>query len=40
MGLRFALDAVIPHSDSQFPLSTLPVNVVGSFALGTLVTTV
>ncbi len=39
-GLRYALDAVIPHSDSQFPLSTLLVNIVGSFGLGALVTTV
>ncbi|QNE48088.1 CrcB family protein [Glaciihabitans sp. INWT7] len=38
-GLRFTLDTVIPHTDSQFPLSTLLVNIVGSFALGTLVST-
>jgi CrcB protein len=34
---RLALDAVIPHGDSDFPLSTLLINVAGSFALGLLV---
>jgi len=36
-GLRFGFDTVIPHADDQFPLSTLLINVVGSFALGFLV---
>jgi CrcB protein len=34
---RLALDAAIPHGDSDFPLSTLLINVAGSFALGLLV---
>lgn len=36
-GLRLELDALIPHSDTQFPLSTLIINVVGSFVLAVLV---
>jgi fluoride exporter len=36
--LRLGLDATIVHSDDQFPLSTLLVNIVGSFALAILVT--
>jgi fluoride exporter len=36
-GLRLELDALIPHSDTQFPLSTLIINIVGSFALAVLV---
>lgn len=36
-GLRLTLDAVIHHDDSQFPWSTLLINVVGSFALAFLV---
>lgn len=35
--LRFGLDALIPHGDASFPVSTLIVNIVGSFALGALV---
>lgn len=35
-GLRLGLDTVIPHGDAQFPLSTLLINVVGSFVLGWL----
>lgn len=38
-GLRFALDTLIPHQDTTFPLSTLLINVIGSFALGTLAST-
>jgi CrcB protein len=36
-GARIGLDALIPHTDTQFPVSTLLINVVGSFALGLLV---
>lgn len=35
--LRLALDALIPHGDEAFPVSTLIVNVVGAFALALLV---
>ena len=35
--LRLALDTVIPHDASQFPLSTIIINIVGAFALGLLV---
>ncbi|MBC7401889.1 MAG: CrcB family protein [Microbacteriaceae bacterium] len=38
-GLRLALDTVIPHGDTDFPISTLLVNIVGSFALGAMVAT-
>lgn len=38
-GLRFALDTIIPHDDTTFPLSTLLINTIGSFALGALVST-
>jgi CrcB protein len=38
-GARITLDAVIPHTDTSFPWSTLIINVVGSFALGALVST-
>jgi CrcB protein len=34
---RLALDVAIPHGDSEFPLSTLLINIVGSLALGMLV---
>lgn len=34
--LRLGLDALIPHGDDVFPLSTLVINVVGAFALGLL----
>lgn len=36
-GARLAIDTLIPHSDRDFPLSTLVINVVGSLALGFLV---
>lgn len=35
--LRLAIDALLPHDPSEFPLSTLLINIVGSFALGVLV---
>lgn len=35
--LRLLLDGVIPHTDSQFPLSTFLINIAGSFVLGLLV---
>jgi CrcB protein len=35
--LRLGLDATIVHSDDQFPLSTLLINIVGSFVLAILV---
>jgi fluoride exporter len=35
--LRLELDALIVHSDSQFPLSTLLINVIGSFVLAVFV---
>ena len=38
-GLRFGLDEAIPHLDTSFPLSTLLINIVGSFTLGALVST-
>lgn len=39
-GIRLLADVVIPHGDTQFPLSTLLVNVVGAFALGLLVSNI
>jgi CrcB protein len=35
--LRLLTDHAIPHGDTTFPLSTLLINIVGSFALGFLV---
>jgi CrcB protein len=35
--LRLGLDALVPHGDDAFPVSTLIVNVLGAFALGLLV---
>lgn len=35
--LRLGLDATLVHHDDQFPLSTLLINVVGSFVLAILV---
>ncbi|MEO5921200.1 MAG: CrcB family protein [Pseudolysinimonas sp.] len=35
--LRLSADALLPHGDDAFPLSTLLINVIGSFALGMLV---
>jgi CrcB protein len=36
-GLRITLDAVILHSDAEFPWSTLLINLVGSFVLAFMV---
>ena len=36
-GLRITIDTLLPHSDHEFPLSTLIVNVAGALALGVLV---
>ncbi len=36
-GLRLLADTLIPHGDTGFPLSTLLVNVLGSFLLGVVV---
>ena len=35
--LRLGVDALVPHGDDGFPLSTLAVNTIGAFALGFLV---
>jgi len=35
--LRLGLDSLLPHGDAEFPWSTMLINVVGSFALGFLV---
>ncbi|MGL4340346.1 MAG: fluoride efflux transporter FluC [Rhodoglobus sp.] len=35
--LRLATDAAFPHSDNEFPLPTLVINVLGAFLLGLLV---
>jgi len=35
-GLRLSLDLLIVHGDADFPVSTLIINVVGTFALGFL----
>jgi CrcB protein len=35
--LRLGLDATIVHGDDQFPLSTLLINIVGSFVLAIFV---
>lgn len=39
-GLRLGIDALLPHADDGFPLSTLLINVAGSFVLGMLVSRV
>jgi CrcB protein len=36
-GLRLLLDSLIVHHDDTFPVSTLLINVVGSFVLGILI---
>jgi CrcB protein len=36
-GLRLAADTLVPHGDTGFPLSTLLINVVGTFTLAVLV---
>ena len=36
-GLRLLTDALIVHSDDQFPVSTLLINILGSFILAVLV---
>ncbi len=38
--LRLGIDALVPHDDAGFPLSTFLINVAGSFALGVLVSRV
>jgi CrcB protein len=38
--LRLLVDATVVHSDAQFPLSTLIINVVGSLVLAILVSRV
>jgi CrcB protein len=35
--IRLTIDSLIVHSDSQFPLSTLLINIVGSLVLALLV---
>ena len=35
--LRLLIDTVLPHSDAQFPVSTLAINTMGALALGVLV---
>ena len=35
--LRLGIDAALPHAADEFPLSTLLINVAGSFVLGLLV---
>lgn len=39
-GARLLVDVVLPHGGTAFPVGTLLVNLVGSFALGLLVTRV
>ncbi|CAN5501496.1 CrcB family protein [soil metagenome] len=36
-GMRLGIDALLPHGDGDFPLSTLVINVTGAFVLGMLV---
>ena len=36
-GLRLLIDTLLPHTAAEFPLSTLIVNIVGTFALGLIV---
>jgi CrcB protein len=37
-GIRLSIDAAVYHTDSEFPLSTLLINIVGSFVLALFVT--
>lgn len=37
--IRLALDLLMPHGSTEFPVGTLLVNAVGSFALGLLIST-
>ena len=39
-GIRLLADVLIPHGNTEFPLSTLVVNVVGAFFLGLLVSSI
>jgi CrcB protein len=39
-GIRLALDLTLPNGATEFPLATLLVNILGSFALGALISTV
>ena len=34
--LRLGIDTLLPHTDATFPVSTLLINLLGSFALGFL----
>jgi CrcB protein len=36
-GLRLGIDALLPHGSADLPVSTLIINVTGSFVLGLLV---
>lgn len=36
-GLRLLMDTMLPHTNAEFPLGTLLINVVGAFMLGLLI---